>query len=205
MSSRLARAVAVTLWLAACAKTDEVVPPLDEAGRAMLDPRRARAIDRDGLVRLLLGRGDPRGKIVADVGCGPGFFTEAIARSIGARGAIVLTDVRPDYLVHARHRALSVIRDVRTVVPQPGHVELGAGSVDAVLMVQVDHLFGARREAMLVEAFAALRAGGRLLIAGAPRNRVPDAIVGALVRRGATVSRDRGELRVPLEVVLADR
>lgn len=157
----------------------------------MLDPRRARTIDRDGLVSLLLARGSARGKTVADVGSGPGAFAEALARAVGPDGTVVLTDVRADYLSHARHRALAAMPGVgvRTRVPREGHLDLGARSVDALLMVQVDHLFGPRREAMLLEAFDALRAGGRALIAGTRRNRVPEEIVIALRARGAVVSR----------------
>lgn len=200
-----AGALVAVACLVACARADEGLSPLDEAGRAMLDPRRARTIDRDGLVSLLLARGSARGKTVADVGSGPGAFAEPLARAVGPGGTLVLTDVRADYLSHARHRALGAMPGVgvRTQVPRAGHLDLGARSVDAVLMVQVDHLFGPRREAMLLEAFDALRAGGRALIAGTPRNRVPEEIVIALRARGAVVN--RAPRRAALERVTVDR
>jgi len=45
------------------------------------------------------------GQVVADVGCGPGFFTIAMARLVGPTGRVIAADVQPEMFEMTRRHA----------------------------------------------------------------------------------------------------
>ena len=96
----------------------------------------------------------PRAGIVADLGCGPGWETEALARR-GLRAVGV--DVTPDFLAFAAraHPAAGYVRGDFLALPFPGGALDGAWACSSLV-----HLSWARIDAALREIRRVLRPGG---------------------------------------------
>lgn len=99
--------------------------------------------------------------VVMDFGCGPGFFTEALARK-AAR--VIAVDVQPAMLKKARKRLGSSAARVDFVVTADGtQLDVPTASVDLVFLAYVYH--EVPESARLLSEFArTLRPGGRLVI-----------------------------------------
>jgi SAM-dependent methyltransferase len=54
--------------------------------------------------KILEGLVQP-GQTVLDLGCGPGYFSLALARMVGANGRVVAVDLQPEMLEFVRRRA----------------------------------------------------------------------------------------------------
>jgi len=148
--------------------------------------------ERDGWQRpneVMEALGVRRGSVVADVGCGRGYFTFHLARRVGSEGKVYAEDIDKERLAsverEARERRLSQIEAVEGTADDPG---LPAVGVDVVLVVNAYHEFR-HYQAMLEGIFKALKPGGLLgLIDGsaspgsrrdsyARRHRIPEQIV----------------------------
>ena len=144
------------------------VCPAEHAGwlatpvrRLVTDPRR--------ILKGLAGPGD----VVADLGCGPGFFTLPLAEMVGDDGRVIAVDLQAAMLEKLRQRAARRGLLERVSLHQCSPDALGLGEVaglDFALAFWMIHevpsaagLFG--------EVHAALRPGGRLL-AVEPRGHV---------------------------------
>jgi ubiquinone/menaquinone biosynthesis C-methylase UbiE len=116
--------------------------------------------------RILRGLVRP-GDHVADLGCGPGFFTLPLAEMVGADGSVAAVDLQPAMLDLVRADA-----DARGL---SGRIRLLECGTDALGLEQVAPLdlalaFWMIHEvpdagALFAEVFGALRPGGRLLVA----------------------------------------
>lgn len=85
--------------------------------------------------------GIEKGMTVADMGCGPGFFTLPIASAVGEEGLVYAVDSDPGALEMLRDRAMSdgtakAIKAVRADVTETG---IPARSVDVALFANVLH------------------------------------------------------------------
>jgi SAM-dependent methyltransferase len=142
---------------------------LDGAGRAMLDPIRVEALRPDALLARLGLAPDAQ---VADVGAGPGFFTLRLARLV-PRGRVLATDVRADYLAYLKRAAGAAgLSNIEVRVVSGDDAGLAPGSLDLILLSQVDHLVRERAR-LLAPLVAALRPGGRLVVVNYVRFRAP--------------------------------
>ena len=103
------------------------------------------------------------GERVADVGCGPGYFTVPIAKAVGPAGKVWAVDIEPRMLARARQHAvvagLANIEYVHCVADDP---LLPAGVVDTILIVNTFHHFSDRR-AYVAKLRNALVRGGRIV------------------------------------------
>ena len=63
--------------------------PVDDFAEILMSPGRLEWQNPDKIVRAL---GVKQGMKVADIGCGPGFFTIPLARAVGQRGAVYAVD-----------------------------------------------------------------------------------------------------------------
>lgn len=100
------------------------------------------------------------GSVVADVGCGKGYFALKLAERVGAEGKVYAEDIRGDVLAEldgeaARHG----LKQVETIHGQPDDPRLPAGALDAVLTVDSYHEW-VDYDAMLNHLYAALKPGG---------------------------------------------
>jgi SAM-dependent methyltransferase len=111
--------------------------PKELAGalKRQLNPRRARWQKPAVLVRAL---GLRRGQAIAEIGCGPGYFTPRLARAVGPSGHVYAVDPEPAVLDVMRRR----LRGVRNVTPVLGRDDdplLPRGRCEAAVLINVYH------------------------------------------------------------------
>jgi rhodanese-related sulfurtransferase/predicted methyltransferase len=108
--------------------------------------------------------GAREGAVIADVGAGPGFFTERLSAAVGPTGRVYAVDVDANALrrlqERARTRGLTNVETVQGGVDDP---KLPAGALDAALIVNAYHEM-IEYHAMLTRIRAALKPSGRLVI-----------------------------------------
>ena len=145
-----------------------LVCPAEHAGwlttplrRLVTDPRR--------ILRWIAGPGD----VVADLGCGPGFFTLPLAQAVGEGGSVVAVDLQAAMLEQLQRRAEKAGVLDRICAHQCGPDALGLAEfapLDAALAFWMVHEVPSRVR-FLAEVSEALRPGGRLLVVE-PRGHV---------------------------------
>lgn len=103
------------------------------------------------------------GTRVADIGAGGGWFTVRLARRVGPNGVVFAQDVQPQMLEAIGRRVdREGLRNVRLVRGNEVDPNLEPASVEAVLIVDAYHEFGANAPSLLKHLRAALKPGGRL-------------------------------------------
>src|SRR6267143_133911 len=104
------------------------------------------------------------GSLVADLGCGSGYFTLKLSPSVSPRGRVFAVDVRelPLFVVRVRTWARQ-IHNVLVIHGRPDAPGLAADSVDAVLVLNTYHELD-DAPAVLGHVRHALRPGGRLVV-----------------------------------------
>ena len=104
------------------------------------------------------------GNMVADVGCGVGYFSLKIAPKVAEHGSVLAEDILGESLTFLWIRAFlhhqSNIRVIRGDLHDP---HLPKEGVDAVLIANSYHEF-TKPLAILDHAFRALRSEGRLVV-----------------------------------------
>ena len=131
------------------------------------DPRRMQEMHRrqalfapEDFLRDLIPSPD---LVLADVGCGPGFFALPAAKLLAA-GRVLAIDLQQDSLdIVARDASEAGLHNVETIRADAADLPLSAESVDAVLMARFLNNFP-QRDAILREAWRVLRPGGRLYL-----------------------------------------
>jgi len=129
------------------------------------------------------------GSVVADVGCGSGYFTFHFAVRVDSQGKVYAEDVSSSVLEKIQTRAQQEHWDqIQTVQGTSGNPELPAGKLDAVLMMNAYHEMS-DYDAMLQGIYKALKPGALLAIIdheavpGQPRSeyrerhRIPEGLV----------------------------
>ncbi|MFA5777432.1 MAG: class I SAM-dependent methyltransferase [Parcubacteria group bacterium] len=108
------------------------------------------------------------GSIVADFGCGSGFFSLAFAKAVGGEGKVYSLDILPSALESVESKAK--IEGITNIIAQRVNLEKEGGSKlqensnDFVIMK--DMLFQNKTKDMIIkEAWRVLKPGGKLLIA----------------------------------------
>jgi SAM-dependent methyltransferase len=102
------------------------------------------------------------GSAVADIGAGAGWFTIHLARRVGPNGIVYAQDVQRQMLEAIRRRvAREGLRNVQTRLGSGSTPNLPAGSLDAVLVVDV-YPEVEDRVTFLRNLATALRTGGRI-------------------------------------------
>jgi ubiquinone/menaquinone biosynthesis C-methylase UbiE len=104
------------------------------------------------------------GDVVADLGCGTGYFARRMARAVASRGRVYGVDIQPEML--DRMKDLLAREGITNVVPVLGTGEdprLPTASLDWILLVDVYHEFQQPR-AMLARIREALKPEGRIAL-----------------------------------------
>lgn len=130
------------------------------------------------------------GSVVADVGCGSGYFTFHLASRVGEAGKVYAEDIESGVLEKLQSRLRKEhLKQVEIVQGTPDDPFLPAGKVDVILIVNAYHEMK-NYDAMLSGMYRALKPGGGVGIidhqasVGKPRNEYQDRheIPGELVR-----------------------
>jgi ubiquinone/menaquinone biosynthesis C-methylase UbiE len=104
------------------------------------------------------------GDVVADVGCGTGYFARRMARAVAPGGRVYAVDIQKEMLDLLRGRLEQ--EGLENVVPVLGDADdphLAAASLDWILLVDVYHEFQ-QPKAMLARLRAALKPTGRVAL-----------------------------------------
>ena len=104
------------------------------------------------------------GSVVADVGCGRGYFTFHLAQRVGRQGKVYAEDLKSDELTEIRHEAKEKgVTQIETVDGAADDPSLPEGALDAVLVVDAFHEMH-HYNAMLAGIYKALKPGGLLAL-----------------------------------------
>lgn len=127
----------------------------------LLSEERQAALQPETLLRNL---GLAEGMSLADIGCGPGFFTIPAAQIVGERGAIFAADIEGEMLSTVRSRASEAgLTNVRIVKTNDREIPIAPGSCDFALLAFIIHEIE-HRASFLHRAARLLKPGGRLVI-----------------------------------------
>lgn len=100
------------------------------------------------------------GSVVADIGCGKGYFTLKLAGRVGPGGKVYAEDIKDDVLAEVRRQAdKRGLEQIQTVLGAEDTPHLPAGSLDAALAMDTYHEW-IQNDAMLDRVYAALKPGG---------------------------------------------
>jgi predicted methyltransferase len=100
------------------------------------------------------------GSIVADVGCGRGYFAMKLAARVGPTGKVYAEDIKDDVLEDVHHDAEKQgLKQITTVLGAPDDPHLPSDSLDVVLTVDSYHEW-VNYDSMLKHLYAALKPGG---------------------------------------------
>jgi ubiquinone/menaquinone biosynthesis C-methylase UbiE len=119
------------------------------------------AIWRDLAEAVLDRAGVGPGMTVLDLGCGPGFVTEELARRVGPSGRVVALDESPRW--HEVLRARDFAAPVELVQAKIQEADLGEDRFDAVFSRWVFSFFD-DLDSVCSQVQRALRPGGRLVV-----------------------------------------
>jgi ubiquinone/menaquinone biosynthesis C-methylase UbiE len=102
------------------------------------------------------------GQVVADIGCGTGFFTLPLARSVGETGKVYALDTSPMMIMELRKRTKHV-KQVKPIHSQENRFPIKDGSLDFALLVNMIHELENWRR-FLKEVHRVLKPGGRICV-----------------------------------------
>lgn len=117
--------------------------------------------------RIVSSVGVVQGSHAADLGCGSGYITMALAKAVGKNGIVTAVDIMEEPLesVHTKAEAAGLmnVRVVRANLEVLGGTKIADASQDISAVVNV--LFQSqKKEAILAEAVRMLKPRGKLLL-----------------------------------------
>lgn len=104
------------------------------------------------------------GQVVADIGCGIGYFTLPIAKAVGETGRVLALDVQPSMVKATSERmAEAGLKHVETSLSEPDSLPLQDQQVDGVFLSMILHEVPDLAE-FLAEVHRVLKSGGQIMI-----------------------------------------
>jgi ubiquinone/menaquinone biosynthesis C-methylase UbiE len=173
----------------AAAPARQPAPVMTVHGASWLERESREAEQRPSDVFRAMGLKD--GDVVADLGCGTGWFARRMARAVGPRGKVYAVDVQPEMLDLVRgYVAAEGVSGVEAVLGTETDPRLAPGSLDWILMVDVYHEF--QKPGPMLEAIR--------------RSLKPSGKVALIEYRleGESASHIRAEHRMSVDQVLAE-
>lgn len=105
------------------------------------------------------------GQVVADLGCGSGFYAIPAAKRVGNTGRVYAVDIQESKLAvtqsNARQNGLQNVMVVKADLEKP-LTDIAEDSCDMVIAASILHEIGSR-EGLLKNAYKLLKTGGTLL------------------------------------------
>ncbi len=103
------------------------------------------------------------GEVVADIGCGTGYYASRMARVVGPEGTVIGVEIQQEMLdILARNMNQVGAQNVKGHMGEPDDPKLPDESCDMIIMVDVYHEFEFPYE-MTRHMIEALKPGGRLV------------------------------------------
>lgn len=116
-----------------------------------------------------------KGNIVADLGCGAGFFSVAAAKAVGTGGVVYALDVQDSKLAAtqsaAKHYNINNIITMRADLDRP-MLDIPDGYCDMVIMASILHEVDSRDQ-LLKNAYRLLKTGGKILAVEWKKTQTP--------------------------------
>jgi ubiquinone/menaquinone biosynthesis C-methylase UbiE len=104
------------------------------------------------------------GSVVADIGCGAGYFALKLSSRVGKSGEVLAVDILKEPLIFLRIRTwLRHQRNLHVIHGDPDDPKLSQQTIDAVLIANTYHEFD-QPQKMLNRIIRSLRSHGRLVI-----------------------------------------
>ena len=104
------------------------------------------------------------GDVVADIGCGSGYYARRVAGRVAPGGRVYCVDIQPEMLDIMRELAeRGGVTGIVPVLSEPDDLKLPAGSVDWIVLADVYHEMS-EPETMLADMREALAPGGRVAL-----------------------------------------
>lgn len=125
--------------------------------------------------KILAYAGLERGMVVADLGCGNGFYPVATGKLVGEDGTVYAVDVIPESLEAtisaAKQAKLKNIYTIRHNLEQPG-LAIKDNSCDAVVLSGILHLTKLQKN-VLRETYRILKTGGKIVVIEWKKEKLP--------------------------------
>jgi ubiquinone/menaquinone biosynthesis C-methylase UbiE len=117
-----------------------------------------------------------KGDILADFGCGNGFYPIAAAKTVGATGMVYAVDVKNEALEAtasaAKMENLKNIYTIRHDLEQPTATSIKENSCDAVILSGILHLSKLQNNIMR-ETYRVLKSGGKVIVIEWKKEKLP--------------------------------
>ena len=125
---------------------------------------RPERVEQEQPERVLDAMGLQPGDVVADVGCGSGYYARRIARRVQPGGSVYCEDIQPEMLDIMRQRAADEgVTGIEAVLGTPTDPRLPVGALDWVIIADVYHEMS-DPEPMLAGIRRALSPRGRVAL-----------------------------------------
>ena len=116
--------------------------------------------------RVVKDLGLKPGEVVADIGCGSGYFTFRLAKAVGADGKVYAEDISDKALKSLKDRVeREKLTNIAVVKGDATDIKIPAAACDAAILVNVlHHVPKENRLGLTKDVARALKPGGRLFI-----------------------------------------
>ena len=124
---------------------------------------------------VLTHAGIPRGAVIADLGCGNGFYPVALAKLAGENGQVYAVDIQDESLEAtsslAKHQGVKNIYTIKHNLEMPG-LQIPENSCDVAVLASTLHLCK-NKKTVLRETYRVLKTGGRLIVIEWKKSHLP--------------------------------
>lgn len=140
----------------------EPAPVMSYHGAAWLE--RPERDDEEKPWEVIEAIGLENGDVVADIGCGSGYFTRKFAETVAPDGKVYAVDIQPEFVEMVKENAAELeLTNVEVILGDADDPKLPAKSIDWMFMSDVYHEFQ-EPEAMLARMREALKDDGKVCL-----------------------------------------